>query len=48
MDDEELPRIAHRLGISRTTVRNHVQRLLAAIGAHSVQEAVALRLLGRA
>lgn len=48
VDDEELPRIAHRLGISRTTVRNHVQRLLAAIGAHSVQEAVALRLLGRA
>lgn len=46
--DDERPRIAHRLGISRATVRNHVQRALAAIGAHSVQEAVALRLLGRA
>lgn len=46
-EDEELPRIAHALGISRTTARNHVQRLLAALGAHSVQEAVALRVLRR-
>jgi DNA-binding CsgD family transcriptional regulator/PAS domain-containing protein len=47
-DDVELPRIAHVLGISKATARNHVQRLLAALGAHSVQEAVALRLLRRA
>lgn len=47
VEDVELPRVAHLLGISKTTVRNHVQRLLAALGAHSVQEAVALRLLGR-
>lgn len=45
-EDEELGRVAHRLGISRTTARNHVQRLLAALGAHSVAEAVAMRLLG--
>jgi DNA-binding CsgD family transcriptional regulator len=48
VEDVELPRIAHLLGISKTTVRNHVQRMLAAIDAHSIQEAVALRLLGRA
>jgi DNA-binding CsgD family transcriptional regulator len=48
VDDVELPRVAHLLGISKTTVRNHVQRLLAALGAHSVQEAVAMRLLRRA
>jgi DNA-binding CsgD family transcriptional regulator len=47
-DDVELPRAAHLLGISRATARNHVQRLLAALGAHSVQEAVAMRLLRRA
>ena len=48
VDDVELPRVAHLLGISKTTVRNHVQRLLAALGAQSVQEAIALRLLRRA
>lgn len=47
VDDVELPRIAHLLGISKTTARNHVQRLIAALGAHSVQEAVAIRLLRR-
>jgi len=45
-DDLELGEIARELEISHTTVRNHVQRLNAAIGAHSVQEAVAMRLLG--
>jgi len=46
-DDLELGEIARELEISHTTVRNHVQRLTAAIGAHSVAEAVAMRLLGR-
>lgn len=46
--DCELGEIARRLAISKTTVRNHVQRLTAALGAHSVHEAVAMRLLGRA
>jgi len=45
--DLELGEIARELEISHTTVRNHVQRLTAAIGAHSVQEAVAMRLLDR-
>jgi len=44
-EDEDLGRIAARLGISHTTVRNHVQRLLGKLGAHSVQEAVALHVL---
>jgi len=43
-EDLEPSRIAHRLGIRRVTVRNHVQRLLAKLGAHSIPEAVALRL----
>ncbi|MCE9634895.1 MAG: helix-turn-helix transcriptional regulator [Planctomycetes bacterium] len=47
VDDVELPRVAHLLGISKTTARNHVQRLTAALGAHSVQEAIAIRLLRR-
>ncbi len=46
-EDRELGEIARDLGISKTTVRNHVQRLTAAIGAHSAHEAVAMRLLGR-
>lgn len=45
VEDEDLGRIAHRLGIRHTTVRNHVQRILAKLGAHSVQEAAALRVL---
>lgn len=44
-EDLELGEIARELEISHTTVRNHVQRLTAAIGAHSVHEAVAMRLL---
>ncbi len=47
-DDRESGEIARTLGISHTTVRNHLQRLTAAIGAHSTHEAVAMRLLGRA
>jgi DNA-binding CsgD family transcriptional regulator len=46
-DDREQGEVARDLGISKTTVRNHVQRLTAAIGAHSIQEAIAMRLLGR-
>ncbi len=44
-EDEELGRIAYLLGIRHTTARNHVQRILAKLRAHSVQEAIALRLL---
>lgn len=43
--DEDVPTIARRLFISVATVRNHVQHLLAALGAHSVVEAVARYLL---
>ena len=46
-EDHDPAEIARVLGISKTTVRNHVQRLTTAIGAHSVHEAVAMRLLGR-
>jgi PAS domain S-box-containing protein len=35
------PRIADILGVSRATVRNHVERLLAKLGVHSRVEAVA-------
>ncbi len=44
-DDVEPGRVAAALGISHVTVRNHVQHLLAKLGAHSVQEAVAMRVL---
>jgi DNA-binding CsgD family transcriptional regulator len=47
-DDVEPGRAAAALGISRATVRNHVQHLLAKLGAHSVQEAVAMRVLADA
>jgi len=43
--DLELGQIAARLGIRHTTVRNHVQAILARLGAHSVQEAVARHLI---
>jgi PAS domain S-box-containing protein len=33
--------IAHRLGLMETTVRNHIRRLFAELGAHSQLEAVA-------
>ena len=34
--------LAQRLGLSRTTVRNHIQRLTAKLGAHSRLEAVVI------
>ena len=43
--DVEQGRIAARLGLSLATVRNHVQHLLVKLGAHSIGEAVALRVL---
>lgn len=43
--DEEPGRIAAALGLSYVTVRNHIQHLLAKLGAHSVEEAVALHVL---
>lgn len=36
--------IANRLGISRTTVRNHVQRILARLEVHNRAEAIAMAL----
>lgn len=44
--DVEPSRIAAELGLSYVTVRNHVQHLLAKLGAHSVDEAVAMHVLG--
>ena len=44
-EDVEQGRIAARLGLSLATVRNHVQHLLAKLGAHSIEEAVAMRVL---
>lgn len=44
--DVEPSRIAARLGLSYVTVRNHVQHVLAKLGAHSVDEAVAMHVLG--
>jgi DNA-binding CsgD family transcriptional regulator len=44
--DVEPSRIAAQLGLSYVTVRNHVQHLLAKLGAHSVDEAVAMHVLG--
>jgi len=46
--DVEPSRIAAQLGIAYVTVRNHVQRLLAKLGAHSIEEAVAMRVLSEA
>jgi len=42
---QTLPEIAARLGLRYTTVRNHVQHILAKLKAHSIQEAVACDLL---
>jgi DNA-binding CsgD family transcriptional regulator/uncharacterized ParB-like nuclease family protein len=44
-EDEEPGRIAALLGLSYVTVRNHIQRAMAKLGAHSAAEAVAMRLL---
>lgn len=43
--DQDPAAIARRLFLSPVTVRNHVQHMLGKLGAHSVQEAVALQLL---
>jgi len=43
--DEDSHGIARQLHVSYATVRNHVQRILAKMGVHSIQEAVALYLL---
>jgi DNA-binding CsgD family transcriptional regulator len=44
-DAESLSRIAARLGLRRTTVRNHVQHILDKLGVHSMAQAVARHLL---
>jgi DNA-binding CsgD family transcriptional regulator len=43
--DETLHGIAHKLSLSYSTVRNHVQHLLTKLGVHSILEAVAVYLL---
>ena len=45
VNDCTLRTIARRLFISHSTVRNHVRNMLAKIGAHSIQEAIAMYLL---
>jgi DNA-binding CsgD family transcriptional regulator len=44
-EDLTLEEIAERLGVSYVTVRNHVQHVLAKLGAHSTAEAIAVYLL---
>jgi DNA-binding CsgD family transcriptional regulator len=44
-EDVALHDIAERLGVSYTTVRNHVQHILGKLGVHSILEAVAVFLL---
>lgn len=44
-EDRTLHEIAERLGVSYTTVRNHVQHILGKLGVHSILEAVAVFLL---
>lgn len=39
-DGKATDQIASELGLSRTTVRNHIANLLAALGAHSRLQAV--------
>jgi DNA-binding CsgD family transcriptional regulator len=46
-EGHRLPEIAERLGISYTTVRNHVQNILSKQGTHSILQAVAFDLLSR-
>ena len=46
-EDLNVDAIAERLCVSHTTVRNHIQHLLAKLGAHSVSQAIALYLLDR-
>ncbi|RMH03332.1 MAG: helix-turn-helix transcriptional regulator [Planctomycetota bacterium] len=45
--DFSLDETARHLGIRRVTVRNHVQHILGRLGAHSIQEAVAIFLVER-
>jgi DNA-binding NarL/FixJ family response regulator len=47
MRDETLWAIASDLRISHATVRNHVQRILEKLGAHSIPQAVASTLIDR-
>ena len=44
-EDESLHEIADKLHVSYITVRNHVQHILAKLGVHSIEEAVACHLL---
>lgn len=44
-EDATLHDIAQQLSVSYATVRNHVQHILAKLGAHSILEAVAIHLL---
>jgi len=44
-DDEDPKGVARRLHVSYATVRNHIQHILAKLGVHSLQEAIALHLL---
>lgn len=44
-EDLTLGAIADRLCVSHATVRNHIQHVLAKLGAHSISQAVALYLL---
>lgn len=46
-EDNDPQRIAARLHVSYTTIRNHVQHILEKLAVHSTQEAVAAHLLGR-
>jgi len=46
-EDHDPQRIAARLHVSYTTIRNHVQHILEKLEVHSTQEAVAAHLLGR-
>jgi DNA-binding NarL/FixJ family response regulator len=43
--DQSQQEIAERLGVSYTTVRNHVQHILSKLGVHSILEAVAVSLI---
>jgi DNA-binding CsgD family transcriptional regulator len=38
------PDMAHRLGVSRTTIRNHIQRILAKLEVHNRAQAIAIAL----
>ena len=44
-EDPDLRSLAQRLHLSYSTVRNHVQHILAKLGVHSISEAVACHIL---